>query len=233
MQTHIRSFVPAVALGFLLTCSMAHAQLMLSGHTTGSFTHLGEANTTVTNAADGSSASFYTGIPVSGSTQSSIVFTNQSFVNVGSGDPIQVGLFTITNGETEIGSAAPTAMFNLGLDLTSPTMEALALAPITFSIDNTVNHPDSGVPDIFSVSYTQPAPVMIGGYLASFHINFSPAEFSVHENTTVEKGDVTVTFTAVPEPSTYAACGAALLLGLVAYRRLRAERGLPSGLAGA
>jgi hypothetical protein len=49
-------------------------------------------------------------------------------------------------------------------------------------------------------------------------------EFSIAENATIQKGDITVTFTPVPEPSTYAVMGSALLVGLVAYRRIRSRK---------
>ena len=75
MQFGIRS-LSALALGLALTCTVANAQLLLSGHTTGSFDDLAEANTTVMNSADGSWATFETGIPVMGSTESKIEFTN-------------------------------------------------------------------------------------------------------------------------------------------------------------
>src|SRR5688572_15526152 len=131
MHTRISSLLTA-ALGLALTCSVANAQLLLSGHTTGSFDDLGEANTSVSNAGDGSWAMFSTGIPYNGSTQSSIEFNNETFANVGSGQPIQVGLFEITNGRTLLGSGAHTAAFNLGLELTSPEWRTIALTSMTF-----------------------------------------------------------------------------------------------------
>ena len=220
MQFGIRS-LSALALGLALTCTVANAQLLLSGYTTGSFDDLAEANTTVTNAADGSSASYKTGIPVSGSTQSMIEFANVNFANVGYGDPIQVGLFTITNGMTQIGSGAPVARFNVGLQLTSPEMQTVAISTINFHIDHTVNLPGSRIPDVFAVSFAQPAPIMVADFLVQFHVNVDPQIFRVDEDETIQKGDITVTFTPVPEPSTYAAWGAALLVGFVAYRRVR------------
>jgi len=220
MQFGIRS-LSALALGLALTCTVANAQLLLSGYTTGSFDDLAEANTTVTNAADGSSASYKTGIPVSGSTQSMIEFANVNFANVGYGDPIQVGLFTITNGMTQIGSGAPVARFNVGLQLTSPEMQTVAISTINFHIDHTVNLPGSRIPDVFAVSFAQPAPITVANFLVQFHVNVDPQIFRVDEDETIQKGDITVTFTPVPEPSTYAAWGAALLVGFVAYRRVR------------
>ena len=209
-----------LAVGLAVNASVAHAQLLLSGHTTGSFVDLAEANTTVSNAADGSSASFHTGVPVMGSTQSKIEFTNVNFSNVGSGEPIQVGLFNITNGMTAIGSGAPIAKFNVGLELVSPEVQTLAIATIMFHIDHTPNLPGA-VPDTFSVSFGQPAPVKIQNTLVKFHVNVDPLDFQLAENVTVRKGDITVSFSPVPEPATYALWGSALLLGVAAYRRNR------------
>jgi MYXO-CTERM domain-containing protein len=211
-----------------LLAPVAHAQLRLSGYTTGSFDDLSEANTTVTNAADHSAASFATGIPVEGSTQSKITFKNATFTNVGSGEPIQTGLFTITNGMTQIGSGAPTARFNLGLHLTSPGNQDIAINTITFHIDHTPNLPDA-IPDVFSVSFNQPEPVKLQNTLVRFHVDVSPLDFKVPENATVQKGDIRVSFspvsfTPVPEPSTYAAWGAAVLLGLTGLRQYRRRR---------
>jgi hypothetical protein len=230
MQLSIRSLT-ALAMGLALTCTAANAQLTLSGHTTGTFVDLSEANTTVTNAPDGSSATFATGIPVSGSFQSKIAFENATFSNVGAGEPIQVGLFNITNGMTVIGSGAPTAKFNIGLELTSPVSTSLLISTVMFHIDHTPNLPNGGIPDTFAVTFEQPDPVMIKNTLVKFHINVDPTEFQIAENATVQKGDITVTFTPVPEPATYAAWGAALLVGFIAYRRLRAGQVEPLTVA--
>jgi len=226
MHNGIRSLF-ALAMGLALTCTVANAQLLLSGNTTGSFDDLAEANTTVSNAPDGSWATFHTGIPVMGSTQSKIEFTNVAFNNVGSGEPIQVGLFTITNGMTAIGSGAPTAKFNVGLQLTAPEGRTLAVSTMLFHIDHTPNLPGA-IPDTFSVSFEQPDPVHIKNTLVQFHVNVDPLEFQVAENSTIQKGDITVSFTPVPEPATYAAWGAALLVGFVAYRRIRGGTTLAS-----
>lgn len=178
---------------------------------------LAEANTTVSNPPDVSTASFRTGVPVMGSTQSKIEFTNVNFSNCESGEPIQVGLFKITNGMTAIDSGAPIAKFNLGLELTSPAAQSLAVATLMFHIDHTPNLPGA-VPDTFSVSFAQPAPVKVQNTLVQFHVNVDPLDFQLAENGTVRKG---ISFTPVPEPATYALWGSALLLGVAAYRRNR------------
>jgi len=221
MKSRLHSFLPTAALGLVLTCSLAHGQLLLSGHTTGSFVDLSEPNTTVTNAADGSFATFKTGIPAAGSFQSSVVFNNATFTDVSSGDPLQVGLFTITNGTTLIGSGAPYATFNLGLELTSPEMQSLALSQFQFTIDHTPNDAANHNPDQFSVSFTEPASTIVNGYNVRFDVVLDPADFSLAEGASTVKGAVYAYFTPVPEPSTYALCGAALLGGLILYRRFR------------
>lgn len=230
MHSGIRSLL-AVAAGLALTCSLANAQLLLSGYTKGSFVDLAEPNTTVTNAGDGSWATFETGIPVTGSTTSRIHFANDTFTDVAAGGVIQVGLFEIRNGMTEIGSGAHNALFDLGLQITSPHWQEIALTQIAFSIDHTPNLPGA-VPDTFSASFMQPSAVKVGDYLVQFQVNFDPLEFQVPENTVTQRGDISVTFTPVPEPSTYAAFGAALLVGLVAFRRFRGAKS-PAGLPAA
>ena len=213
----------SLAIAFILSGTVASAQLMLSGHTTGSFDDLGQPNTTVVNAADGASASFHTGIPVMGSTQSSVSFANVSFSNVQSGEPIQVGLFNIVNGMTEIGSGQQTAVFNLGLELTGPESLSLAIGSINFHIDHTPNLP-ALIPDMFAVSFDQPPPVLIQDVLVQFHITVDPLESPLAENATIRKGDITATFTPVPEPGTYALGASVLLMGLVACRRYRVKK---------
>jgi len=216
----ISRYFSAAVVAVLLTLPVAHAQLTLTGHTSGSFDDLGSPNTMVVNAADGSSASFSTGIPVSGSVQSSIKFARGNFANVGSGEPIQVGLFTIVNGMTVIGSGQQTAVFNLGLELTGPENLSLSIGTINFHIDHTPNLPNL-IPDMFAVSFKQPPPVLIQNTMVRFHVNVDPLDFPVDENATVKKGDITATFTPVPEPSTYAMGAAVLLLSVAAFRRIR------------
>lgn len=226
MNIRLRSLLPTAALGLALTCSMAHAQLMLSGRTTGSFDDLGQANTTVTNAGDGSFAVYKTGIPANGSFQSSIVFNNATFTDISSGDAIQVGLFTITNGIAKIGSSANSANFHLGLELTSPEMQSIALSDFTFTLNHTPNLPDyTDVPDNYGITFTAPPTTTVNGYKVWFDVVVDPDSFSLGEEASQVTGAVYVHFTPVPEPATYALCGAALLGGLVLFRRFRSSKG--------
>jgi hypothetical protein len=223
-MTSIHRLFSALAILAVLSVPIARGQLLLSGHTTGWFDDLNQANTTVTNAPDGTSASFFTGIPITGSTQSSIEFTSVDFTNVGSGEPIQVGLFDIVNGRTLLGSGASTANFHVGLELTEPEGLTLAITSILFHIDHTPNLPNSLIPDSFAVSFEQPDPILIDDTLVQFTIHVDPLEFPVGENAMIQKGDITVSFTPVPEPSTYAIGGSLLVLGLATYRRIRERR---------
>jgi hypothetical protein len=206
----------------LLFASDASAQLLLSGRTTGSFANLAQPNTTVNNASDGSFAVFKTGIPAPGSFKSSIVFSNETFTNVSSGDAIQVGLFVITNGITKLGTGAPTAVFNLGLELTSPEAQSLVLSQFTFTITHTPNLPDyTNVPDSYAVTFTVPPSTTVAGRHVWFDVVVDPAEFSLSEGSSTVKGALYVHFSPVPEPAIYGAAAGVLLGGLICWRRRR------------
>jgi hypothetical protein len=101
----------------------------------------------------------------------------------------------------------------------------LAISTVNFHIDHTPNLP-APIPDMFGVSFDQPPPVKIQNTLVQFHVNIDPLNFPIAEDATIQKGDITVTFTPVPEPATYAMWGATLLGGLVAYRRLRQRQAI-------
>jgi hypothetical protein len=229
MNKRLLSLIPTAAMGLALLAPSARADLTLSGNSTGSFDDLSQPNTIVTNAADGSSALWVSGIPTPPSMEPTMIqFSSQTFTDVTSGQPIDVGLFTIHNGIDNAGSTAATAIFNLGLNITSPAFGPLALSTFTFAIDNTLNGPTM-VPDQFGVTFDQPAPVVIDGNLVKFNIVFAPPTTTVPEGASVTRGDIFVTFTPVPEPSTYALWGVLLVGGLIAYRRL----GMSKGIAGA
>jgi PEP-CTERM motif len=213
------------ALGLILAAGAANA-LTLSGNTTGKFEGTSSGNTVITNAVDGSSASFRTGVPVAGSFKSGIVFTGDTFANVHSGDTFALGLVTYYNGITKIGTSSANALFDFSINLTDPALGSIPLTQVKFGIDATINTPQNLKPDVFTASFTQPAPVLIDGTWVTFHINDLPPVTSVKENTWVQLADVTVTFLSpVPEPATYGLMGALGLMGIAGYRRLRAQRG--------
>lgn len=226
MKNRLRLIVGS-AIGLALAASVAQA-LTLSGSTAGKFDGVSSAHTTIMNVPDGSFASFRTGTPVNGSFKSGVVFNAASFTNLTSGDTFGLGVITYYNGITRIGTSSADALFDFYINLNSPTVGSFLLTTVDFGIDATVNTPQNTNPDVFTASFTQPAPILIDGQWVKFTINDLPATSSVKENTFVKLAEVTVTFlnmSPVPEPATYGLMGALGLMGLVGYRRLRAQRG--------
>jgi hypothetical protein len=229
-----RLITSTAAIALALLSPIARADLVLSGKTTGSFESIpivpSTATVTITNNAVTNTALFETGDPYPPSTlPTSILFQGEDFADVTSGMPIDVGLFTIHNGIDYLGSDADDAVFDLGLDLSSPSVDSFLLTKFTFDIVNTPNAPGLQ-PDQFGVTFNQPSPIVIDDYDVQFHVVFSPPVITVPEGGTTTRGDVYVTFTPVPEPSTYALWGAMLVGGVILYRRLGRE---PKGATGA
>jgi len=209
----------------MFTCA-ADAQLMISGKLTGEFTNAAGPNDTVTNAPDGSSASFVSGITYGeGSVPTSIEFTQKNFTDIGPG-LVADDLFTITNGRNLLNSTATSAQFALSISLTSPEAHSGLLTTIPFTIDNTPNN-GGLIDDAFTISAAPIAPFDYAGYRVQFTFVAPPA-FQIPENQSMPAGALYVNFTPVPEPSTYALAGAALLVGLIGWRTVRQRRKVDS-----
>lgn len=224
---HRLKLVIGSVLGLTLLGSAASAALVLSGNTAGAFEGVSSGATVITNSPDGMSASFRTGVPVGGSFKSGILFSGENFAGISDGDVFSLGMFTYYNGITRIGTSSADAMFDFMIHLDNPVVSSFLLTTVHFGIDATVNSPESLIPDQFTASFTQPAPVLIDGTWVTFTINGLPDVSLVKENTWVELAEVTVNFRSmspVPEPSTYGLCGAVALMGLAGYRRYRAKR---------
>lgn len=214
------------ALGALVAftlLSAAHAQLFLSGHLTGEFTNDLGPNDTLFNAPDGSSAWFRSGNTYGeGSVQTEIAFTQKNFTDVGSGSLVADDIFEVTNGRNLLNSTATAASFDLHITLTSPEAHSGLLTSIPFVIENTPNN-GALIDDMFEISSSPIEAFDYAGYRLQFQF-VAPNAFSLAENQSTNVGALYVTFTPVPEPATYAAGGAALLIGLIGYRALRRRK---------
>lgn len=212
--------------GLVCLAGTAHAEFVLTGMTQGFFQGSSNGNTVITNTPDDSFASFRTGIPISGSFQSGVIFEGQTFENIMSGDTFSFGLVTYVNGRTLVGTSSNNALLDFYIDLEDPALDPILLTTISFGIDATVNTQAGTNPDVFTASFIQPAPVLIGGRLVTFRINDLQGVVNVKESTYLQVADITVTYLSpVPEPSTYGLMGAVGLMSLGAYRRLRGKRG--------
>lgn len=218
MHSSLKYFVQAAMAASLLS-TVAHAQLLLSGRITGTFTGSLGSHDTLYNSPDGSYAYFKSGVPEHPwYPQSMVEFSQQTFTDIGPG-LVADDIFKVTNGRNWLGTTADAAHFNLWVELTSPENHASLLTPISFSINNTPNG-NTNVDDRFQVSSSSIAPFKIGDTLVQFKFS-APGSYSLHENASGYVGKLSVNFTPVPEPSTYAMAGAALLLGFTALRTLR------------
>lgn len=225
-------FAQAAALAVLLATA-AHAQLLLTGRVTGSFTDTAGPNDTVYNASDGSYSYFASGIPEhSSDKQTEIQFWQKSFTDQGPG-LVADNIFTVTNGRTLLHSTATAAHFSLWVDITSPESHSGQLTAIPFTIENTPNGADpNSVNDNYTISASPISPFVIDGYRVQFTFD-APPSFTIAENSSAQVGSLSVTFTPVPEPATYGAIGAAVLLGLIGFRMINRRKATPIAAAAA
>lgn len=221
-----RHLVASTALVFATMTGTAFADLRLTGTTGGFFQASPNPNTTITNSPDGMSASFRTGVPVSGSFQSGVKFNGHDFSDIGSGDTFSLGMLTYYNGITRIGTSSGNALLDFYLNLDDPAVGLVHLTTIDFGIDATVNTPPNLIPDAFTASFTQPPDVLINDQLVRFRINSLPTTTKLSENNWIDLASVTVTYLSpVPEPAAYGLVAAMGLIGLIGYRRLHSLRG--------
>lgn len=218
--------IGSTALGLACLAGTAHAELVLTGSTAGYFQGASSGSTLITNAADGQTASFRTGVPIAGQTlKSGVQFDAVDFTGIHSGDSFGLGFLTYFNGRTKIGTSSATADLDFWLNLDNPSIAPFKLTTITFGLDATANTNGSPQPDVFTATFTQPPKFKVGGQWVQFTINSLPAEWEVKESSWAKIADITVTFTPVPEPATYGLMASAGLLGFASYRRFRGRKG--------
>jgi PEP-CTERM motif. len=217
------SLARLAALGLVALLPSAHAQLSLSGSTRGEFTGSDSIFTWISNGPV--TSTLYTGLPTILLPTTHIQFNGDSFTGVGDNDTFDLGRVHIRNGITLFDTAASLVTMDLYLNLPANGILDHKLTTLTFAIENTPNF--GFVPDVFFISYSTPASIKVDNTLVDFALSFSDNDYIESGQWIGEKklGSVdlyaTVNFTPVPEPSTYAACAAAGLIGLVAWRRTR------------
>ncbi len=223
INSNHRFKIARAAIAAALLATVAHAQLMIDGKLTGEFTNGVGPNDEVFNAPDGSSAWFKSGLPYTDDSVPTLIsFTQKNFSGVGSGDLVADDIFQVTNGRNHRFSTATSAQFDLWITLTAPEAYTSLLSPISFSIENTENV-NGLVNDSYAINASSIAPFVYAGHWVKFQF-VAPDQFTVAENQTTSVGSLYVTFTPVPEPSTYAAFGALLAVGLIGFRTYRRRR---------
>lgn len=229
MHTVFKTFLAASALGLAAALPSAHAQLLSGGVTRGEFTDPALPFTSVINSTDVSL--FQSGIPSRPAhTQTSIEFTASAFGEVVNGGQLDLGNIVIANGRTLGGSTASWAAMDVYLNLPDEGIVDFKLTTLTFSIDNTENN-GSLVPDLFLVSIGNPNTLTVDGRQLTFDVQLTNPAFALGSGASISESDsasfglfANIAFTPVPEPSTYALWGAALLTGVIALRRFRPSR---------
>lgn len=233
MHPFLKPLLAISALGLAAALPSAHAQLLLSGTSYGAFDDPALTYTSVSNSA--AVSLFESGVPYRpfapyNDTKTSIEFTSSTFADVGDGDQLDLGALQIENGITLLGTTAGWASMNLFLNLPEYGVLDFKLTTLLFTIDNTANGPGlANVPDLFLVGHTAENSLVINGNRIHFDVQLTKPQFGAGDGASISEGSfadlglyATVNFTPVPEPSTYALWGTALLVGFVGLRRFRA-----------
>jgi hypothetical protein len=231
MHFVLRNLLAASALSLSSLVPALQAQLELSGTASGAFSDPGSAFTQVTNGPVVSL--FESGVPYRPDAPyfdavTSIRYTGSSFANVGEGEQLDLGLLNITNGITLLGTTAKTAKMDLYLHLPADGITNFKLTTLLFSIDTTANQ-GGLVPDLFLIGHSDVNSLNVGGRKVSFDLNLTNPAFATGDGASIREGQsatdglyATLHFSPIPEPSTYALFGAALLAGVALWRRSRA-----------
>lgn len=227
MRILLKPVLATAALGLAALLPSARAQLTIAGSTHGDFVDLGLANTVVSNGPVVSL--FSSGIPLRVTdTQTSLTFTGLTFAGAGDGDQVDLGTVKIKNGITKLGSTATWAAMDLFLDLPTYSISNFKLTTLLFTIDNTANNGVGNVPDLFYVGHTESAVLQLAGAKVNFDVKLTKPAFGIGAGSAIAENHsdtfgiyADLHFSPVPEASTYALWGSALLLGLVGFRRFR------------
>jgi hypothetical protein len=207
----------ASALIALLGANVASAQLFMSG----SFAGPTPANSIISNTAN--SDAFSTGVsqgqpPAAGRNAVRVNATNpNSPVAFVPAAPIAMGNLVYSNRSNHSAQAFSTA-YNLTLNFTGGV--SVVLNPIVFALDTTA--PGGLGNDQFGAVSGQFGQVTVAGDVYDYFISGLSSTFIAEGTATSAPVALFITFTPIPEPSTYGLIGAAGLIGLVVYRRRRA-----------
>jgi hypothetical protein len=228
----------AAATGLALTGLIAHAQL-ISGSSQGAFinplpptgnvqvfnpssgTFSTLSNFYTGNASPGSNSTSQTGVTFFGTLFSPLSLTLNPLAATG---PIGVGYFVYSNGNTVIGTTVDTIDFSLKLDFTASGGPLINATPFTIKLDGGAAGP-SFVDNQFTISNPGVGSFTLGATTYNYSFSFDTTSVIIPEagsglqSSAVD--NLYITFTAVPEPSTYALSGVLALGGIVALRRFR------------
>ena len=221
----------------LLSGAAAHAQLELSGSTYGVFSDpVGGMSNVISNSMP--TSTFTTGNVMgkvsAANPHTSVKFSGDSgatgFDLTGDGDQDSFGKITITNGMDLMKSTATGVTMELFANFTSIGLNNFDLGTLTFTFINT---PDGtvpgGVPDTYIVTAGPLASFTHDGVKVGFTLMntdtvnsfFDASGRAINEKKLASENLIlgVTEFSIVPEPSTYALWGCALLGCAVLFRR--------------